>query len=183
MNFIKKGGWILCGSIILAISLMTGCTKSNSSNTKEKIVEKLCEELFTFPSENNQKVLEAMENPTGSSIIGMGTENIENSEEDNSNRVLNEVYGKYFTEAELEGFCNERVMMDILLALQSQGYEMKFEKIEKIKLSTEQDNTEKYMVEIVVHGNRVKEEILVAFEEEKISYFSLTDHKIQEAIQ
>lgn len=83
----------------------------------------------------------------------------------------------------MEDFYNERVFLDILLEAEKQGCEMKFEKIEKIKASTEQDNTEKYMIEIVIDGKHVEEEILVAFEEQKISYFSLTDHKIQEIIQ
>lgn len=182
MNFIKRSGWILLGSVILALGLGTGCTKTTQSS-KEKVVEELCEELFTFPSENNNKVLEAMENSTGGVVLGMGTEAIEKPEEDNWHDVLNEVYGKYFTETELEDFYNERVFLDILLEAEKQGCEMKFEKIEKIKASTEQDNTEKYMIEIVIDGKHVEEEILVAFEEQKISYFSLTDHKIQEIIQ
>lgn len=182
MNLIKKSGWILLGSVILALGLGTGCTETAQSG-KEKVVEELCEELFTFPSENNNKVLEAMENSTGGVVLGMGTEDIEKSEEDNRYDVLNEVYGKYFTEAELEDFYNERVFLVILLEAEKQGCEMKFEKIEKIKASTEQDNTEKYMIEIVIDGKHVEEEILVAFEDQKISYFSLTDHKIQEIIQ
>lgn len=182
MNFIKRSGWILLGSVILALGLGTGCTKTTQSS-KEKVVEELCEELFTFPSENNNKVLEAMENSTGGVVLGMGTEAIEKPEEDNWHDVLNEVYGKYFTETELEDFYNERVFLDILLEAEKQGCEMKFEKIEKIKASTEQDNTEKYMIEIVIDGKHVEEEILVAFEDQKISYFSLTDHKIQEIIQ
>ena len=182
MNFIKRSGWILLGSVILAIGLGTGCAKTAQSS-KEKVVEELCEELFTFPSENNNKVLEAMENSTGGVVLGMGTEAIEKPEEDNWHDVLNEVYGKYFTETELEDFYNERVFLDILLEAEKQGCEMKFEKIEKIKASTEQDNTEKYMIEIVIDGKHVEEEILVAFEDQKISYFSLTDHKIQEIIQ
>ena len=114
MKFFRKNVYLLIGSVILAICLGTGCAKTNQDNRKQKVVEKFCEEIFTYPSENNHKVLEAMENPTGWSIIGIGTEDIEKSEEDNWRDVLNEVYGKYLTEAELEDFYNKRVLLDIL---------------------------------------------------------------------
>ena len=50
MKFFRKNVYLLIGSVILAICLGTGCAKTNQDNRKEKVVEKFCEEIFTYPS-------------------------------------------------------------------------------------------------------------------------------------
>lgn len=159
MNFIKSVKSLL---YILPIALfMTGCTGKDASL---KNIEKVCSGIFTYPEEN-----------AGHLLAETNTDDFQ--------QLLEELYSDSFTEDGFQQFCNKRIPLNVITAAQNKSCEITVESIEKTKASTDTDNTTKYIVTLSLNGEKTEQEILVTFEKDKIDYFDFADNSLIDEIE
>lgn len=173
MKLIKKKGCILLGSLMLSAVLLAGCS---GQDPETKQLRALCEELFSFPGGSADQVMAAAQDDSS------GTDTDTEEQSGGLSQTIEDVYGDYFTESGLQNFYRSGFPLNVYYAAQEKECEISFETVRKSDDAGEQENTEKYEVEVRVNGSTVHQEIDAAFEEGKIDYFYFADDELFAAI-
>ena len=141
-----------------------------------KQLRALCEELFSFPGGSADQVMAAAQDDSS------GTDTDTEEQSGGLSQTIEDVYGDYFTESGLQNFYRSGFPLNVYYAAQEKECEISFETVRKSDDAGEQENTEKYEVEVRVNGSTVHQEIDAAFEEGKIDYFYFADDELFAAI-
>lgn len=178
MKFTKISRNVAVLALVLVLSVSLIACAGQTSKTDD-VVRSICEQMFTYPSDNNKELFDAA-SWKGAPAIGM--DELSKGIPTRYEELLKEMYGEFFTEEAYGTFVNTRIPMEAVKLAADNQKTMEFVGLENIKRETKENHSAEYMVTVKVDDTEIQQKIHVTVEDGKLVYFNYADDTLRKAL-